>query len=100
MGRGKPGDERRRSEDRGGTRPEGAGKTWKQADVRRGAKRDGLSDRHAYRVWRADSARHRSARGGARVGAQLAVALSQSACGRGLSAAWGPVALCGHSGLT
>ena len=55
-----------------GTKPKVGGTTWKPADARRGAKRDSLSDR----VWRAGRARHRNARGGARVGAQLAVALS------------------------
>jgi hypothetical protein len=57
-------------------KPEGAGTTWKPADARRGAKCDGLSDRHADSVLRAGSARLRNARGGARLGAQLAVALS------------------------
>jgi len=56
--------------------PEEAGTTWKPADARRRAKRDSLKHRHADRVLRAGSTRHRNARGGVRLGAQLAVALS------------------------
>ena len=57
-------------------KPEGAGTTWKPADARRDATRDGWRHICVDRVLLAGSARSRNARGGAWVGPQLAVALS------------------------